>query len=79
MLLPIHTGPESIEEACCDYIIRNLDLYDIEVTVKEVVKQMNGNPIISFPAECDFTLLNFYIRECARIGKTRVFPVFSGY
>ena len=45
---------------------RNLDLYDVEKTVKEVVRQMEANPIISFPAECDFTLLNGFIREVAK-------------
>lgn len=68
MLLPIHVGPETLDEACADHIVRNLDLYDIEVSVREVVKQLNGNPIVSYPAECDFTLLNCYIRECSRIG-----------
>ena len=46
--------------------LRNLDLYDVEKTVKEVVRQMEANPIISFPAECDFTLLNGFIREVAK-------------
>jgi len=68
MLLPIHVGPETLDEACTDYIVRNLDLYDIETSVREVTKQMNSNPVISYPAECDFTLLNYYIRECARIA-----------
>ena len=49
-----------------DVCFRNLDLYDVEKTVKEVVRQMEANPIISFPAECDFTLLNGFIREVAK-------------
>ena len=46
----------------------NLDLYDVEKTVKEVTRQMGTNPIISYPAECDFTLLNSFIREVAKIA-----------
>lgn len=84
--MPIHAGPETLDEAVADYIVRsvnyfikkysfieklhfclrNLDLYDVEKTVKEVVRQMEANPIISFPAECDFTLLNGFIREVAK-------------
>ena len=75
MLLPIHVGPETLDEACSDHVVRNLDLYDIEVSVKEVNKQLNSNPIISYPAECDFTLLNSYIRECSRIGKYDTFSL----
>merc|ERR1712131_228264 len=68
LLLPIHAGPETLDEAVADYIVRNLDLYDVEKTVKEVVRQMEANPIISFPAECDFTLLNGFIREVAKVA-----------
>ena len=47
---------------------RNLDLYDVEKTIKEVVRHMDGNPIISYPAECDFTLLNGFIREVTKVA-----------
>ena len=56
---------------------RNLDLYDVEKTVKEVVRQMEANPIISFPAECDFTLLNGFIREVAKGTVIIPFPRFQ--
>ena len=49
-------------------ISRNLDLYDVDKTVKEVTRQMETNPIISYPAECDFKLLNSFIREVAKIA-----------
>merc|ERR1711970_79663 len=68
LLLPIHAGPETLDEAVADYIVRNLDLYDVEKTVKEVIRQMEANPIISYPAECDFTLLNGFIREVAKVA-----------
>merc|ERR1711970_1106821 len=68
LLLPIHAGPETLDEAVADYIVRNLDLYDVEKTVKETVRQMEANPIISYPAECDFTLLNGFIREVAKVA-----------
>jgi len=68
MLIPIHAGPETLDEACNDYCVRNLDLYDVEGTIKDVLKQMNTNPVISFPAECDFSLLRHYIREAATIA-----------
>lgn len=68
LLLPIHSGPETLDEAIADYIVRNLDLYDVEKTVREVTRQMGLNPVISYPAECDFTLLNSFIREVAKIA-----------
>merc|ERR1712131_307848 len=68
MLIPIHAGPETLDEACNDYCVRNLDLYDVEGSIKDVLKQMNTNPVISFPAECDFSLLRHYIREAATIA-----------
>jgi len=68
LLLPIHSGPETLDEAVADYIVRNLDLFDVEKCVREVVRQMDGNPIISYPAECDFTLLNSFIREVSKVA-----------
>lgn len=32
-LSPSHVGPESLEDAIVDYIVRNLDLYDVQTTV----------------------------------------------
>ena len=77
MLIPIHAGPETLDEACNDYCVRNLDLYDVEGTIKDVLKQMNTNPVISFPAECDFSLLRHYIREAATIGKLNYYKIKS--
>jgi len=68
LLLPIHSGPETLDEAVADYIVRNLDLFDVEKCTREVVKQMDANPIISYPAECDFTLLNSFIREVSKVA-----------
>lgn len=28
-----HIGPESLEDAVVDYIVRNLDLYDVQISV----------------------------------------------
>lgn len=32
-LSPSHFGPESLEDAAVDYIVRNLDLYDVQASV----------------------------------------------
>lgn len=32
-LSPNHFGPESLEDASVDYIVRNLDLYDVKASV----------------------------------------------
>lgn len=32
-LSPTHFGPESLEDASVDYIVRNLDLYDVKASV----------------------------------------------
>lgn len=32
-LSPSHFGPESLEDAAVDYIVRNLDLYDVQTSV----------------------------------------------
>lgn len=32
-LSPTHMGPESLEDAVEDYIVRNLDLYDVQTSV----------------------------------------------
>lgn len=32
-LSPSHMGPESLEDAVIDYIVRNLDLYDVQSSV----------------------------------------------
>ena len=34
LLSPIHSGPGSLEEAVTDYIVRNLDLYDVDRSVE---------------------------------------------
>ncbi|KAG9331169.1 hypothetical protein JZ751_019922, partial [Albula glossodonta] len=77
-LSPTHLGPESLEDAVVDYIVRNLDLYDVQASVnasnggvslrsvlppQEVISSMNLNPKIALPAELDFTLLSSFIRE----------------
>jgi len=67
-LSPIHTGPEALEDAVTDYIVRNLDLYDVEKSVDDVIRSMNVNPRISFPPECNFALLSPFIREVCRVA-----------
>ncbi|CAN9501005.1 unnamed protein product [Ophioblennius macclurei] len=61
-----HFGPESLEDAAVDYIVRNLDLYDVQTSVNDVINAMNVNPRISFPPEVDFVLISALIRETCR-------------
>ncbi|XP_064424347.1 mitochondria-eating protein [Latimeria chalumnae] len=67
-LTPSHLGPESLEEMVMDYIVRNLDLYDVQSSVNEVIHAMNANPKISFPPEVDFILISSFIREVCRVA-----------
>ncbi|XP_019621677.1 PREDICTED: mitochondria-eating protein-like isoform X3 [Branchiostoma belcheri] len=63
-----HVGPETLEEAVLDYIVRNTDLFDVNGAVQDTIRAMNVNPKISFPAEIDFNLLHPFIREVCRCG-----------
>ncbi|XP_053556840.1 mitochondria-eating protein isoform X2 [Bombina bombina] len=67
-LAPSHLGPESLEDAVIDYIVRNLDLYDVQSSVNDVISAMNVNPKISFPPEVDFILISSFIREVCRVA-----------
>nr|DBA29192.1 TPA: hypothetical protein GDO54_009443 [Pyxicephalus adspersus] len=67
-LSPSHMGPESLEDAVTDYIVRNLDLYDVQSSVNDVISAMNVNPKISFPPEVDFILISSFIREVCRVA-----------
>uniref|UniRef100_A0A8C8GEQ5 Mitochondria-eating protein n=1 Tax=Oncorhynchus tshawytscha TaxID=74940 RepID=A0A8C8GEQ5_ONCTS len=67
-LSPSHLGPESLEDSVVDYIVRNLDLYDVQASVNDVINAMNVNPRISFPPEVDFVLINSFIRETCRVA-----------
>ncbi|XP_030047232.1 mitochondria-eating protein isoform X2 [Microcaecilia unicolor] len=67
-LSPCHTGLESLEDAVIDYIVRNLDLYDVQSSVNDVICAMNVHPKISFPPEVDFILISSFIREVCRIA-----------
>ncbi|XP_041444058.1 mitochondria-eating protein-like isoform X2 [Xenopus laevis] len=67
-LSPSHMGPESLEDAIIDYIVRNLDLYDVQSSVNEVISAMNVNPKISFPPDVDFILISGFIREMCRVA-----------
>ncbi|XP_077333627.1 mitochondria-eating protein isoform X1 [Lithobates pipiens] len=67
-LSPSHMGPESLEDAVTDYIVRNLDLYDVQSSVNDVINAMNVNPKISFPPEVDFILISSFIREVCRVA-----------
>ncbi|XP_042633178.1 mitochondria-eating protein-like [Cyprinus carpio] len=61
-------GPESLEDALVDYIVRNLDLYIVLISVNDVINVMNLYPHISFPPEVDFVLISSFIREACRIA-----------
>ncbi|CAB1419450.1 unnamed protein product [Pleuronectes platessa] len=63
-----HFGPESLEDAAVDYIVRNVDLYDVQDSVNGVINAMNVNPRISFPPEVDFVLISPLIREMCRVA-----------
>ncbi|KAM8874092.1 mitochondria-eating protein [Spinachia spinachia] len=61
-----HFGPESVEDAAVDYVVRNMDIYDIQSGINDVVNAMNVNPRISFPPEVDFFLISSLIRETCK-------------
>ncbi|XP_051475321.1 mitochondria-eating protein isoform X5 [Apus apus] len=63
-----HSGPESLEDAVLDYIVRHEDLYDVQASVNEVIRCMNINPKISFPPEIDFIVISTLIRELCRVA-----------
>ncbi|XP_056894588.1 mitochondria-eating protein isoform X4 [Takifugu flavidus] len=63
-----HFGPESLEDASVDYIVRNLDLYDVETSINDVISAMNVNPQISFPPEVDFVLIGDLITETCKVA-----------
>ncbi|XP_029002776.1 mitochondria-eating protein [Betta splendens] len=67
-LSPSHFGPSSLEDAAVDYIVRNLDLYDVQASVNDVINAMNVNPRISFPPEVDFVLVSALVRETCRVA-----------
>eukprot|EP00063_Salmo_salar_P049615 XP_014024450.1 PREDICTED: mitochondria-eating protein [Salmo salar] len=67
-LSPSHLGPETLEDSVVDYVVRNLDLYDVQASVNDVINAMNVNPRISFPPEVDFVLINSFIRETCRVA-----------
>ncbi|KAK9518927.1 hypothetical protein VZT92_021693 [Zoarces viviparus] len=68
MFSPSRFGPESPEETAVDYIVRNLDLFDVQASVDDVINAMNMNPRISFPPEVDFALISTLIRETCRVA-----------
>ncbi|XP_062858161.1 mitochondria-eating protein isoform X2 [Trichomycterus rosablanca] len=67
-LSPTHMGPDGLEDAVVDYIVRNLDLYDVQISVNDVINSMNVNPHISLPPEVDFMVISSFIREVCRIA-----------
>uniref|UniRef100_A0A8C2ZJ38 Mitochondria-eating protein n=1 Tax=Cyclopterus lumpus TaxID=8103 RepID=A0A8C2ZJ38_CYCLU len=67
-LSPSRFGLESAEGAAVDYIVRNMDLHDIQASINEVIGAMNVNPRISFPPEADFVLISTLIRETCRVA-----------
>ncbi|XP_078411677.1 mitochondria-eating protein [Cetorhinus maximus] len=67
-LSPSHLGPESLDETVMDYIIRNLDLYDVQSSINDVIRNMSVNPKISFPPEVDFIMISSFIRDVCRVA-----------
>ncbi|MGH0138664.1 UNVERIFIED_CONTAM: hypothetical protein FKN15_031920 [Acipenser sinensis] len=67
-LSPTHTGQASLDDTMLDYIVRNLDLYDVQSSVNDVIRAMNVNPKISFPPEIDFIMISSFIREMCRLA-----------
>uniref|UniRef100_UPI00398E816A mitochondria-eating protein isoform X1 n=1 Tax=Pristiophorus japonicus TaxID=55135 RepID=UPI00398E816A len=67
-LSPSHLGPESLDETVMNYIIRNLDLYDVQSSINDVIRSMSVNPKISFPPEVDFILISSFIRDVCRVA-----------
>ncbi|TNN42904.1 Mitochondria-eating protein [Liparis tanakae] len=65
---PSLLGPDGAEAAAVDYIVRNMDLHDLQASVNEVIGAMNVNPRISFPPEVDFVLISTLIRETCRVA-----------
>uniref|UniRef100_A0A3P8XFX9 Mitochondria-eating protein n=1 Tax=Esox lucius TaxID=8010 RepID=A0A3P8XFX9_ESOLU len=67
-LSPSHLVQETLEDSVVDYIVRNLDLYDVQASVNDVINVMNVNPRISFPPEVDLVLISSFIRETCRVA-----------
>ncbi|KAJ7986505.1 hypothetical protein DPEC_G00340570 [Dallia pectoralis] len=67
-LSPSHLGQETLEDSVVDYIVRNLDLYDVQAGVNDVINVMNVNPRISLPPEVDYVLIGSFIRETCRVA-----------
>ncbi|RXM30347.1 Mitochondria-eating protein [Acipenser ruthenus] len=67
-LSPTHIGQASLDDTVLDYIVRNLDLYDVQSSVNDVIRAMNVNPKISFPPEIDFIMISSFIREMCRLA-----------
>ncbi|XP_055492357.1 mitochondria-eating protein [Leucoraja erinacea] len=67
-LSPSHRGPESLDDTVIDYIIRNLDLYDVQSSINDVIRSISVHPKISIPIEVDFILISSFIREICRVA-----------
>ncbi|XP_034036750.1 mitochondria-eating protein [Thalassophryne amazonica] len=67
-LSPSHYGSGNLEDAAVDYTVRNLDLYDVQTSVNDVISAMNVNPCLSFPPEVDFVLISGLIREMCKVA-----------
>ncbi|NXY16470.1 MIEAP protein, partial [Atrichornis clamosus] len=63
-----HTGPESLEDAVLDYIVLHNDLYNVHVSVHEVICCMNMNPKIPFPPGVDFIVIRNLIQELCSVA-----------
>uniref|UniRef100_A0A3Q3W2K3 Mitochondria-eating protein n=1 Tax=Mola mola TaxID=94237 RepID=A0A3Q3W2K3_MOLML len=67
-LSPSHFGPESLDDAAVDHIVRNLEVYDIQASVNNVISAMNVSPRISFPLDVDLVLISALIRDTCRVA-----------
>ncbi|XP_069779191.1 mitochondria-eating protein [Narcine bancroftii] len=67
-LSPSHHGPESLDDNVMTYIIRNLDLYDVQSSINDVIRSISVHPKISILPEVDLILISSFIREICRVA-----------
>ncbi|XP_060107053.1 mitochondria-eating protein-like [Heteronotia binoei] len=56
--------PETFEDAVMDYIIRQEDLYDVQSSVREVIRAISLHPQISCPPEIDLMISGLVRKLC---------------
>ncbi|XP_060103346.1 mitochondria-eating protein [Heteronotia binoei] len=63
-----YSEPDSLEDTVMDYIIRQEDLYDVQSSVREVIRAVNLHPQISCPPEVDLIMISSLVRELCRVA-----------